>query len=216
MKWIFFCITLSWNLQAETPIELKNISGKSGAEIFKVVCSQCHGEQGEGKMELKSPSIAGMPKWYALSQLKKFKQGVRGATKEDPSGFMMHNVAKQIDEAAFEKVASYIVQLEPIEMENTLKGDALKGEVIFKNHCMACHRYNASGEIVFGSPPLLHLQDWYLRNQLQKFRSKLRGTHPADIKGAKMVDVMNVLPDSDAVEDILAYISTLKNKAKKK
>jgi cytochrome c553 len=157
-----------------------------------------------------------MPKWYAVHQLKKFKQGLRGAMPEDTSGYMMHNTAKNLDDDMIEKVSDYLLKLKPVEIQNTLNGNPVNGKWMFQDYCMGCHRYNASGELVFGSPPLYHLQDWYLKAQMQKFSHKLRGSHPSDLKGAKMVDVMAILPFPNATDDILAYIATLTQREKKK
>lgn len=190
-----------------------DLEGKTGAEIFKSICFQCHGEKGEGKIELRSPSIAGMPKWYALLQLKNFKLGLRGSNPRDTSGLMMHHVARQMSEVMMENVSEYIQQLEPFKINNTLKGDPVRGKWLWQDYCMACHRYNASGEVVFGSPPLLYLQDWYLKDQMLKFAFKLRGSHPKDLKGSKMIDAMSLLPDTKAIDDILAYVTTLSVKS---
>ena len=38
-------------------------------------CSNCHGEQGEGKREILAPAIAGLPAWYVENQLEKYKNG---------------------------------------------------------------------------------------------------------------------------------------------
>jgi cytochrome c553 len=37
---------------------------------YAQVCIACHGPNGEGKEELHSPSIAGLPTWYVEEQVK--------------------------------------------------------------------------------------------------------------------------------------------------
>lgn len=74
---------------------------------------------------------------------------------------------------------------------------------------MECHRYNASGELAFGSPPLIGKQDWYLSAQLLKFKSGKRGAAKSDVNGAKMVLSSQVIQDEETLRDITAYIITL-------
>jgi cytochrome c oxidase subunit 2 len=53
------------------------------------------------------------------------------------------------------------------------------------------------------------MSDWYMVIQLQKFRSGLRGDHPEDIYGLQMVPFATLLPDEQALVDVVAYINTL-------
>ena len=46
--------------------------------VYAQVCAACHGVNGEGKEELHSPSITGLPTWYLEEQVKKFRSGARG------------------------------------------------------------------------------------------------------------------------------------------
>jgi cytochrome c553 len=87
---------------------------------------------------------------------------------------------------------------------------AQAGLQLFQERCMECHRYNASGEMAFGSPPLLGRQGWYLADQLKKFKTGLRGTHKSDVNGAKMVQITNFfIEDDQMLRDVVAYILTL-------
>ena len=42
--------------------------------IFQNLCATCHGTKGEGKAEVKSPSIASLPAWYVERQLENFQR----------------------------------------------------------------------------------------------------------------------------------------------
>ena len=75
---------------------------------------------------------------------------------------------------------------------------------------MECHRYNASGEMAFGSPPLVGRQDWYLLAQLRKFKNLHRGSVKGDGKGAKMVQIATLfIEDEAAMKNVVSYILTL-------
>lgn len=72
-------------------------------------CSACHGAQGQGNEAMKAPPIAGQADWYLLTQLKKFKAGVRGANALDASGGTMRPMAMLLaDEQAMKNVVAHI------------------------------------------------------------------------------------------------------------
>ena len=56
------------------------------------------------------------------------------------------------------------------------------------------------------------MSDWYLAAQLKNFKSGVRGSHPEDGYGWQMGLISNILPDDDAINDVVAYINTLKIK----
>jgi len=45
--------------------------------VYQRVCQACHGAAGEGKIALKTPSIAGQPAWYLARQLEQFQKGLQ-------------------------------------------------------------------------------------------------------------------------------------------
>lgn len=189
------------------------ISSATGAapdaeQKFRQVCATCHGSRGEGKLELKTPSIASLPNWYVQAQLEKFQQSIRGATDDDISGQQMHAIAATLPPKMIGALAELVSNLPRNPTRNTLKGDLAEGEYIFRDVCMQCHRYNATGELVFKSPPLIGLQDWYIERQLRKFRDGNRGADKRDIKGAKMHLMVNGLSDTD-LRAVASYISVL-------
>ena len=89
------------------------------------------------------------------------------------------------------------------------EGDPVKGQEIFKT-CKACHGQNGEGLQAANSPKLAGLHDWYLIGQLQKFRTGLRGSNPKDKFGVQMASVAKSLESDQAIEDVAAYIVTLK------
>ncbi len=89
------------------------------------------------------------------------------------------------------------------------EGDPAKGQEIYRT-CEVCHGKNGEGLQATNSPKLAGLHDYYLIGQLQKFRSGLRGSNPEDIFGVQMASVAKSLPNEQAIEDVAAYIVTLK------
>lgn len=188
-------------------------AGEVGALLFQNVCAQCHGTRGEGKDEVKSPSIASLPGWYTRTQLTNFHDGKRGAhTAADPQGAMMAAVAKTLTQAQIQEVAAHVEKL-PLVVPASLTvagADVEAGRQLFYERCMECHRYNASGEMTFGSPPLVGRQGWYLMAQLMKFKNLHRGAAKGDEKGAKMVQMATLfIEDEQAMKNVVGYILTL-------
>jgi cytochrome c oxidase subunit 2 len=54
------------------------------------------------------------------------------------------------------------------------------------------------------------MSDWYLVRQLEYFKGGVRGTHDADVYGDQMNMMANVLIQDNAINDVVAYINTLR------
>jgi cytochrome c oxidase subunit 2 len=54
------------------------------------------------------------------------------------------------------------------------------------------------------------MSDWYLVTQLNHFRDGVRGTHPKDLYGQQMSSVASFLTQEQTINDLVAYIGTLK------
>lgn len=181
---------------------------QSELPVYQRVCKQCHGAAGEGNVELKTPSIAGQPRWYLETQLEKFCLGWRGADPKDVFGQQMRAIALALQEGEAEEAISTVITFSKQPTTTTFKADLINGKLIFEEQCMECHRYNGSGEKVFGSSPLTAFQDWYLAAQLEKFRLGVRGYHGEDEKGQQMRHLASYLSEGE-VRDVSAYIATL-------
>ncbi len=64
-----------------------------GATIYSL-CSTCHGPKGEGVHKLETPPLTGLSANYVESQLRKFRDGRRGAHHADVKGLMMRAMAR--------------------------------------------------------------------------------------------------------------------------
>jgi cytochrome c553 len=195
------------------------VAGAVGAAVFEKVCASCHGGRGEGKTELKTPSIANAPRWYVMRQLMNFHEGRRGQdAANDPQGALMAGIAKSLKPGEMEAVAAFVENLPlVVPSEREIAGaDVQRGQELFDERCMECHRYNASGEMAFGSPPLIGRQGWYLQEQLHKFKNLHRGAARGDDKGAKMVQMATqFIQDEQAMKNVVGYILTLNPVASK-
>lgn len=86
---------------------------KAGEALY-VTCSSCHGDKGTGNLALQAPRIAGTDDWYLVTQLRKFKSGVRGANPKDREGRLMRPMAGTLaDEDAVRNVVAYVETLKP-------------------------------------------------------------------------------------------------------
>lgn len=178
-----------------------------GQELFET-CAPCHGEDGGGKPELKVPAIAGMQQWYVETQLRNFKDGVRGYLPDDEPGLRMRPMARSLEtEEDLTSVAQYVASMPPVTPAHTLSGDPEKGRTTYAV-CTACHGADGKGNESLGAPALAGKDDWYLLAQLQKFKQGLRGAHKDDTRGGQMRPMAAGL-DDQAMHDVVAYIQTL-------
>ncbi len=193
-----------------SPVTQASAPSQRGQEIFKL-CATCHGNQGEGNQSLAAPAIAGLPQWYLLTQLKNFRSGARGKHPQDAPGLRMGPMARTLKEGDLETIAAFVSQLAPHKLAPISTGTPQRGEEHFQV-CIGCHGHDARGEAQLNAPPLRFSNDWYLISQLKNFRSGLRGANGAlDPQGASMSAMAQMLPDEEAIRDVVTYISNLKD-----
>ena len=186
---------------------VETITPAAGKAAY-MVCSTCHGAEGEGNTALNAPALAGQQDWYLKRQLIKYKDGVRGTHPDDIYGMQMRPMAMMLtDEAKMDEVVAYIAQLPVTAPLPTLGGDVAKGAASYAL-CAACHGPDAEGNVLLNAPALQNLPDWYIVRQLQNYKSGVRGTHPKDIEGMQMRPMAMVLADEQAMKDIAAFINS--------
>jgi cytochrome c oxidase subunit 2 len=180
-----------------------------GKQLY-FTCIACHGDKAQGKSVLKAPQLAGQESWYLESQLKKFKEGIRGSHPKDTRGRQMAPMAKTlVSEMDVKNVATYISSLIPHSPQKTIQGGSSeKGKIAYAT-CMACHGDKAQGNSSLKAPGLKNLPDWYLMTQLKNFKQGIRGANPKDIEGMQMKPMANMLVDEQAIKNVIAYIETL-------
>jgi cytochrome c553 len=173
-------------------------------------CTVCHGAHGNGNPAIRAPKIAGMEPWYLRRQLEAFRDGMRGTHPDDAAGHEMQPVGIRLrDDAGIQEAMAYVASFEPKTPPITVAGDATRGRDLYAT-CESCHGAKGEGNQSLNAPALASRTDWYLVTQLQNYQAGLRGNDPRDTNGAQMRAIVATLPDPQAIEDVVAYINTLR------
>ncbi len=175
-----------------------------------MVCASCHGQNGEGNAALNAPRIAGQEPWYVSRQLAAYRAGHRGTAPGDTFGMQMRPMAMTTADPATEaNLIEYITTLTAEPAAVTVQGDAAAGQQGYAI-CVACHGARGEGNQALGGPKLAGQNDWYLVRQIKNYRNGLRGYDPADTYGMQMKPMASTLADDKAINDVVAYINTLR------
>lgn len=196
----------------DEPPGKRHVTVKERKSVFLTVCADCHGGRGQGIRALMTPSIASLPRWYLEAQIRKFRNGQRGAHPADVNGQTMRAAVMELTDDQIDEAVDYIGTLPAVAHEPTLHGDVTRGYTLYRENCMACHRFNGHGEKVFQSASLNGLQDWYLVNQLHNFEKGIRGYHKDDEGGKKMRKAVGHIRSHQDKVDILALVAELAKK----
>ena len=174
------------------------------------VCAACHGQQGEGNLAMNAPRLAGQGAWYIKRQLDAFRNGLRGTAPGDTHGMQMRPMAMAVaDPAAVDNLIAFIGTLPDQPAEATVQGDAAAGKAAY-GVCAACHGAGGEGNEALGGPRLAGQDDWYLVRQIQGYQKGLRGYDPKDTFGQQMKPMAATLPTEKAINDVVAFINTLR------
>ena len=175
------------------------------------LCASCHGVQGEGNSVLHAPKLSGQDDRYLKLQLNYYKQGIRGTHDKDVFGKMMAPMAATLaDDAAIDNVVAYIKTLPDNPAPATLGKSTTNAQRLYVNTCGACHGSKGQGVQAMNTPRLAGMSDWYLVTQLKNFKQGVRGVHPDDKYGDQMKLMAETLADDQAINDLVAYINTLR------
>jgi cytochrome c oxidase subunit 2 len=189
--------------------QARPVGNATAGQGMYAVCSACHGQQGEGNQQLNAPKLAGQEHWYMRRQLRNFQQQVRG-TAGDTFGMQMAPMSQTVtDPVTLENVLAHIDTLPDTPAPITVVGDAERGRQYFQT-CSICHGDRGEGRWGTNAPRLAGMSDWYLVRQLENFKGRVRGGHPNDIYGDQMYMMANVLSAPNAINDVVAYINTLR------
>ncbi|MFT7221590.1 MAG: cytochrome c oxidase subunit 2 [Candidatus Azotimanducaceae bacterium] len=98
-----------------------------GQHLYRT-CGTCHGLNGEGNYATNSPRLRGQEDWYLKRQLENFKNGVRGAHRQDLFGPQMRSMSRMLrTENDINNVVAYINTLEPAVDLNQIADAAMHG-----------------------------------------------------------------------------------------
>ena len=177
-----------------------------GRQLF-AACAPCHGSAGEGRKDVGAPAIAGLHSWYIEVEVNQFRTGIRGAHFDDPGGLRMRPMVKAFRDEDVKLVAGFVSSLPAVKQAPAMNGDPKAGRDVYEN-CAVCHGENAEGIEDIKSAPMSTFEEWYLAEQLQKFKKGIRGYHPDDAQGTMMKSAAEELTDQQ-IRDVVAYIRSL-------
>lgn len=207
---ITFVYILSTSLFGGARVCAQDNAAKIAGALFQNACAQCHGAKGEGNVTFQAPPIAGLPAWYVRVQVENFRAGRRGVHPQDIAGQMMRSISMVVDPVNIPGIAGLVAALPRAASPPTPKMDMSIGARLYADRCAECHRYNGTGELVFGAAPLAGLPDWYLMAQLRKFKNGQRGAAPGDANGQKMILAASYIEDEATLKSVVAYIMSLR------
>lgn len=186
------------------------------AEEYSIVpeqfgyCVTCHGVELQGNRSVDAPRLNGLNSWYVRNQLVAFRNGWRGTHSLDLVGMEMRPQATVLDDAGVEAAVAFVSQVAPRTNDSvSISGDVSRGAQLYAT-CAACHGDRGAGNETLQAPRLAGQSDWYLVDQLEKFRLGARGSSADDTYGAQMRASVSVLPNATAINDVVAYINTLR------
>ena len=144
------------------------VSSQSVAERFQATCQSCHGEGGVSAMAL-TPSLAGQPSFYAVTQLFLFREGRR-------SNAAMSAMAKGMSDSDLRAFSDHIGKLPPPAaptLDGLLAQRMRRGATLVQEHrCASCHGDDFSGGKQVAR--LANQREDYLLQTLTEFQSGKR------------------------------------------
>ncbi|MDH3642914.1 MAG: c-type cytochrome [Gammaproteobacteria bacterium] len=174
------------------------------------VCAACHGSSGEGNIALNAPRLAGQEPWYMRRQLAAYRAGHRGSASGDMPGMQMRPMAMATADPTKEaNIIEYIQTLTAAPSAITVAGDPAAGKAGYAV-CVACHGGNGEGLEALGGPQLAGQNDWYLVRQIKNYQNDMRAYDAADTYGQQMKPMAGLLATDKAINDVVAYINTLR------
>ena len=75
--------------------------------------------------------------------------------------------------------------------------------------CKPCHGKSGAGDASLGAPSIAGLPPWYLEGQLTKFKTGVRGAHPADLEGHRMRPMARSLNLEGDIASVAQYVASL-------
>jgi cytochrome c553 len=81
------------------------------------------------------------------------------------------------------------------------------------SYCTVCHGAQGNGNPVIRAPKISGMEPWYIRRQLEAFRTGLRGTHEDDAAGNEMQPIGVRLSDEASIAAAVTYVASFESKA---
>jgi len=77
-------------------------------------------------------------------------------------------------------------------------------------YCQQCHGTDGAGNEDYRAPSIAGLPPWYVRAQLDKFRTGARGDHPEDVDGLRMRPMSRTLANQNEIAMVSEYVASLR------
>lgn len=163
------------------------------AQRFAALCAACHGANGRSEMP-NTPSLAGQPAFYAITQLFLFREGRR-------SNEAMVAVAKTMTDDDMRGFSEFIGTLPPVPAPPPAgpvdSARMTRGKQLATEHkCVFCHGDDFSGGQQV--PRIAQQREEYLSATLHGFKSGKRPGY-----SMAMSEALRPVPEADL--DVLAY-----------
>lgn len=213
VRWSFFLCPLIFLLLAACAKDVTSVSvdtpppehltpAQTSTNALVESCLICHSTR---EMQ-RGPIIDGLPAWYLEQELRKFYEGVRGKNPDNRSEFLMGSGISLIKSTNDIREAAAAFSRRPVQRPlKTIRGDDQRGRAIFM-YCATCHGVGGRGREDLKAPPLVIQEDWYLYDQLVRFKIGFRGKNPADAAGWLMYQVAQGLNTQD-FRDVVSYVN---------
>lgn len=78
--------------------------------------------------------------------------------------------------------------------------------------CTVCHGANGNGNLAIRAPKIAGMEPWYLKRQLEAFKTGLRGMDPNDAAGREMQPMAASLHEEATIDQVVAYVATFSPK----
>lgn len=173
-------------------------------------CTVCHGARLDGNDAIQAPALAGIEPWYLLARLDAYRQRQLGNDfLADPAGTEMRTVARELDTGRIAAIGQYVATFPVVATPASLTGDAGRGQLLYRQHCAACHGARGEGVASVRAPALARLNDWYVQAAWNKYRTGLRGGEGSDPSAQAMRALAGSLGDGFAIADVARYVHSL-------
>ncbi|KJJ98766.1 cytochrome biogenesis protein ResB [Pseudomonas sp. 21] len=168
----------------------------AAAEERILLCSKCHGKDGNSKRDY-IPNLAGQNPQYLFDAFEKYVDGQR-------TDFVMNQAAKLLTLNERVNIAYYFSQQKVLPRTEAAPDAAEieQGAQRFATVCVTCHGVQALGHD--GFPRIAGQPRPYLTHALQRYRDK-----DPSRAGSPMLAVAGLLSDDD-IKALTAYLSQLR------
>lgn len=193
-------------LAALTPLTLQAEPDMERGKALNRQCALCHGFHGQGIIGGKYPRLAGLPQYYLLKMMDKYKSG-----ELEYQAMTVVGGLRNLSKEDLESLAAYLSDIDlatrsPLDIPTPEGAEVENGEDLYQGDCKTCHGRKAEGSKKKESPPLAGQYSEYLARQIEMFKKKER-IHANDEEDETFADY-----EPQDIKDILAYIATLDDK----